>query len=67
MKIPRDDPRARHMSGNRIVDRDGLAAFLADKHRWVLATTRRDGRSSAERAGKRSTETTATRPWPATP
>ena len=32
------------MSSNVIVDRDGLADFLGDKHRWVLSTTRRDGR-----------------------
>ena len=44
MKIPRDDPRARHMSGNRRIDRDELAEFLSDKHHWVLATARADGR-----------------------
>jgi PPOX class probable F420-dependent enzyme len=44
MKIPRDDPRADYMSGNRVVDRDELAEFLSDKHQWVLATTRADGR-----------------------
>ncbi len=44
MRIPRDDPRARHMSSNVEVDRDGLAEFVAGKHRWVLATTRADGR-----------------------
>jgi PPOX class probable F420-dependent enzyme len=43
-KIPRNDPRARHMSRNVAVDRDGLAAFVAGRHRWVLATTRADGR-----------------------
>jgi PPOX class probable F420-dependent enzyme len=43
-KIPRDDPRAQHMSSNTIVDRDGLAQFVAGRHRWVLATTRTDGR-----------------------
>ncbi len=43
-KIPRDDPRARHMSSDTPVDAAGLAAFVAGKHRWVLATTRRDGR-----------------------
>ncbi len=43
-KIPRDDPRAARMSRDRAVDRDGLAEFVAGKHRWVLATTRRDGR-----------------------
>jgi PPOX class probable F420-dependent enzyme len=44
MKIPRDDPRAAHRAGNVTVDRAGLAEFLADRHRWVLATTRTDGR-----------------------
>jgi PPOX class probable F420-dependent enzyme len=44
VKIPRDDPRAAHMSSDVAVDREGLAAFVRDKHRWVLATTRADGR-----------------------
>ena len=43
-KIPRDDPRAAHMSSDVVVDHEGLAAHLADRHRWVLATTRADGR-----------------------
>ncbi len=43
-KIPRDDRRAKHMSGDRPVDRDGLAEFVAGKHHWVLSTTRADGR-----------------------
>ena len=43
-KIPRDDPRARHMSSDTTVDRDGLAEFVSTRHRWVLATTRSDGR-----------------------
>ena len=43
-KIPRDDPRAAHMSSDVVVDHAGLAAHLADRHRWVLATTRADGR-----------------------
>ncbi len=43
-KIPRDDRRATHMSSDIEVDADGLAEFMADKHRWVLSTTRRDGR-----------------------
>ena len=43
-KIPRDDPRAAHMSSDIAVDRHALAAHLADRHRWVLATTRSDGR-----------------------
>jgi PPOX class probable F420-dependent enzyme len=44
MKIPADDPRAAHRSSNVPVDRFGLLEFLRDKHRWVLATTRVDGR-----------------------
>ena len=44
MKIPRDDPRAAHMASDVTVGLDELAEFLADRHRWVLATTRRDGR-----------------------
>jgi PPOX class probable F420-dependent enzyme len=43
-KIPRDDPRARHIATNTVVDADGLREFLSGKHRWVLATTRADGR-----------------------
>ncbi len=44
MKIPRDDPRARHMASDVSVDEDELFAFLAGKHRWILATARADGR-----------------------
>lgn len=44
MLIPKDDPRAAHMSSDVVVDKAGLAEFLGDKHRWVLATTRADGR-----------------------
>jgi PPOX class probable F420-dependent enzyme len=43
-KIPKDDPRANYKSSDEVVDRDGLAEFLADKHQWMLATTRSDGR-----------------------
>ncbi len=43
-KIPRTDPRARHIARDTHVDRGGLDEFVAGKHRWVLATTRRDGR-----------------------
>lgn len=32
------------MSSDVVVDREGLADFLVGKHRWVLATTRADGR-----------------------
>ncbi len=44
MKIPRDDPRASRMSSDVIVDRAELDEFVADRHRWVLTTTRTDGR-----------------------
>ena len=43
-KLPKDDPRAAHRSSNVTVDLDGLAAHLDGKHRWVLSTTRADGR-----------------------
>jgi PPOX class probable F420-dependent enzyme len=44
MKIPRDDPRAKYIAQTTTVARGALAEFVADKHRWVLATTRADGR-----------------------
>ncbi|MGI9645309.1 MAG: PPOX class F420-dependent oxidoreductase [Ilumatobacteraceae bacterium] len=43
-KIPRTDPRAKYMASDRPVTGEQLAEFLRGKHRWVLATTRRDGR-----------------------
>ncbi len=43
-KIPRDDPRAAHRSTNTVVDATGLIEFVTGKHKWVLATARRDGR-----------------------
>jgi len=43
-KIPRDDPRAARMSSDVTVGRDELLQFVAERHRWVLATTRADGR-----------------------
>lgn len=43
-KIPGDDPRAQHMARDTRVDRDGLLEFVRDRHHWVLATTRGDGR-----------------------
>jgi PPOX class probable F420-dependent enzyme len=42
--IPANDPRAAHQSSDVVVDRDGLGRFVADKHRWILSTTRADGR-----------------------
>ena len=43
-KLPRSDPRARHIATETLVDRSGLDEFLRGRHRWVLATTRSDGR-----------------------
>lgn len=43
-RIPKDDPRAQHMSSDRQISLAELAEFVADRHRWVLATTRADGR-----------------------
>ncbi len=43
-KIPTDDPRSKYRASDVTVDRDELDAFVSDKHRWVLATTRSDGR-----------------------
>ena len=43
-KIPSDDRRAAYKSSNVAVDRSGLEAFMAGRNKWVLATTRADGR-----------------------
>jgi len=43
-KIPPDDRRAQYRASDVDLDHEGLAAHLAGRHRWVLATTRRDGR-----------------------
>lgn len=43
-KIPRDDRRANYMASDVAVDASELAAHLADRHHWVLSTTRADGR-----------------------
>lgn len=43
-KIPNDDPRAKHMSTNTVVDLQGLIEFVTGKSQWVLSTTRNDGR-----------------------
>jgi PPOX class probable F420-dependent enzyme len=43
-KIPRTDRRAAYMAADTTVDYDGLADFVAERHRWVLVTTRADGR-----------------------
>lgn len=43
-KLPKDDPRAKYVAREVEVDRAGLAAHVNGKHRWVLATTRVDGR-----------------------
>lgn len=44
MKIPGDDPRARYRASDVRLDADELAAHVRGRHRWVLATTRADGR-----------------------
>ena len=43
-KIPRDDPRAQRMSTNTTVDLAGLIEHVTGMNRWVLSTTRADGR-----------------------
>ncbi len=43
-KIPRDDRRAQYMSSDVEVDRAGLIEFVTGRNRWVLSTTRADGR-----------------------
>ena len=49
-KIPSDDRRAMYKSSDRRVSRDELAQFVKGKHRvkgknrWVMSTTRSDGR-----------------------
>ena len=43
-KIPRDDPRAAYMASDIEVGLDELVEHVSDKHQWVLATTRADGR-----------------------
>ena len=43
-KLPRTDRRAKYIATTTEVDADGLADYLAGKHKWVLATTRADGR-----------------------
>lgn len=43
-KISNDDPRAKRVSTNDTVDLGGLIEFVTGKNRWVLSTTRQDGR-----------------------
>jgi len=43
-KISRDDPRAAKMASDIDVDVDELRTHLGGKHRWVISTTRADGR-----------------------
>lgn len=43
-KLPRDDRRANYIATNTTVDADGLAAHLAGNNKWILSTTRADGR-----------------------
>jgi PPOX class probable F420-dependent enzyme len=43
-KLLRSDPRAKHIATDTAVARDELEEFVRGRHRWVLATTRPDGR-----------------------
>ena len=43
-KIPADDRRAQYRASDVELERADLAEHLAGRHRWVLATTRSDGR-----------------------
>jgi PPOX class probable F420-dependent enzyme len=43
-KIPRHDRRAQYMASGVELGRAELAEHVAGRHRWVLATTRADGR-----------------------
>lgn len=43
-RISRSDPRARYIARNEQVDRSELDDFVRDRHRWILVTTRSDGR-----------------------
>jgi PPOX class probable F420-dependent enzyme len=43
-KISKDDPRAKHMSSDVVVDMAGLIEHVTGNNRWVLSTTRADGR-----------------------
>lgn len=43
-KLSRDDPRAKHMASDLELDVEELRDHLRGRNRWVLATTRADGR-----------------------
>ena len=43
-KLSRSDPRAAYIATETRLDADQLAEHLADRHQWVLVTTRTDGR-----------------------
>lgn len=43
-KLSRDDPRAQYISRSTTVDQAGLIEFVNGRNRWILSTTRRDGR-----------------------
>ncbi len=43
-KIPNDDRRAMYKSSDRRVSRDKLSQFVEGRNRWVMSTTRSDGR-----------------------
>lgn len=43
-KLPADDRRAQYMASDVPLDQGELVAHMAGHHRWVLSTTRADGR-----------------------
>lgn len=43
-KIPADDRRAQYRASDVAIGNEELAEHLSGRHRWVLSTTRRDGR-----------------------
>jgi len=43
-KLSQDDPRSKYIATNTDVDSEGLADHLVGNHKWVLSTTRSDGR-----------------------
>ncbi len=43
-KLPRNDRRAKYIATTTDVDSDGLREFLVGKNKWILSTTRADGR-----------------------
>lgn len=43
-KLSRDDPRSKYIATTTDVDAEGLAEHVSGNNKWVLATTRADGR-----------------------